>query len=109
VKEVEKFRVDAPVTVIGSEELAKEYMNKVAQKKKAGTYLLFGEHCNAAELDQFLAAQNFCAKNGSYHKVHFVLKEGGIGIDYPSTVAINNAGGNVIIICIKPTTYSQLM
>jgi hypothetical protein len=54
VKEVEKYRVDAPVTVIGSEELANKYMNKVAQKKKVDTYLLFGEHCNAAELDQFL-------------------------------------------------------
>jgi hypothetical protein len=30
VKEVEKYRVDAPVTVIGSEELAEKYMNKVA-------------------------------------------------------------------------------
>ena len=60
MKEVEKYRVDAPV--IGSEELATKYMNKVAQKKKADTHLIFGEHCNAAELDQFLATQNFCAK-----------------------------------------------
>ena len=109
LKEVEKYRANAPVIVIGTEELATKYMAKVAQKKKAGTHLLFGEHCNAAELDQLLATQNFCATNSDHHKVHFVLKEGGVGIDYPSTVAINDVGGNVVIICIKPTTYSQLM
>ena len=54
MKEIEKYRANAPVIVIGSEELATKYMNKVALKKKAGTHLLFGEHCNAAELDQFL-------------------------------------------------------
>lgn len=109
MKEIEKYRANAPVIVIGSEELAVKYMKKVAQKKKSGTHLLFGEHCNAAELDQLLTTQNFCATNGGYYKVHFVLKEGGVGIDYPSTAAINNGGGNVVIICIKPTTYSQLM
>jgi hypothetical protein len=54
LKEVEKYRVNAPVIVIGTEELATKYMAKVAQKKRAGTHLLFGEYCNAAELDQLL-------------------------------------------------------
>lgn len=54
LKEVEKYRINAPVIVIGTEELATKYMNKVAQKKKVGVHLLFGGHCNAAELDQFL-------------------------------------------------------
>lgn len=51
LKEVEKYRINAPVIIIGTEELATKYMNKVAQKKKAGTHLLFGEDCNSAELD----------------------------------------------------------
>ena len=54
LKEAEKYRVNAPVIVIGSEELATKYINKVALKRKAGTHLLFGEHCNPAELDQLL-------------------------------------------------------
>jgi hypothetical protein len=108
LKEIEKYRVNAPVIVIGTEELATKYMSKVALRKKAGTHLLFGEHCTAAELDQLLTTQIFCAATGGHHKVHFVLKEKGVGIDYPSTPAINNAGGNVLIICIKPTSYSQL-
>lgn len=73
------------------------------------TYLLFGDHCDAALLDELLATQNFCATNGDgIHKVYFTLKEGGVGIDYPSTDAINKSGGNVVIICIKLTSYSQL-
>ena len=54
LKEVEKFRMNAPVIIIGTEELATKYMARVAQKKKADTHLLFSEHCNAAELDQLL-------------------------------------------------------
>ena len=52
---MEKHRVGAPVIVIGSEALAAMYMTKVAQKKREDTILLFGEHCNAAKLDQLLA------------------------------------------------------
>ena len=108
-KKVEKHRVNAPIVAIGSEGLATMYMNKVAQKKRTDTTLLFGDQCDAALLDELLTAQNFCAANGDgFHKVYFTLKEGGVGIDYPSTDAINKSGGNIVIVCIKPTSYSQL-
>lgn len=50
-KEVEKYWVNAPVIALVSEQLASSYMNMIAQKKKANTILLFGEHCDAALLD----------------------------------------------------------
>lgn len=106
MKQIEKYRVTAPVIVIGTEEIAAKYMKKVALKKKAGTYLLFGDECDAGMLDELLAIRNFCAKNNDLYKVYFTLKEGGIGIDYPSTPTINKAGGNVVIICITPISYS---
>lgn len=100
--------MNAPVIVIASEAIAAMYMNKTAQKKKIETHLLFGDHCDSALFDELLTAQNFCVIANGVHKVYFTLMEGGVGIDYPTTDAINKTGGNVVIICIKPTSYSQL-
>ncbi len=84
------------------------YMRITAVKKKKNIFLLFGENCDQANLDQLLTTQNFCSTIEGLYGVYFVLKEGGVGIDYPTTEAINALGGNAVIVCMVPTTYSQL-
>lgn len=63
---------------------------------------------SAIEFNQALQTQQFCSTINGVYRIYIASREHGTGVDYPTTDAINAAGGNTLMVCTKPASYGEL-